>query len=97
MGVQPTPSLPPLGTRGKRSSSRALQGSGHGCVHHPQQEDGRGEVHEHRAECVLSLLTPSLRVFRGLRKGNVPGYLGFLQCLRTFHQLTACEQAEMIV
>ena len=67
------------------------------CPSPPQQEDGRGEVHENRAECVLSLLTTSLRVFRGLRKGNVPGYLGFLQCWRTFHQLTACEQAEMIV
>jgi hypothetical protein len=36
-------------------------------------------------------------VFRGLSKTNLPGSLGFFQFLRTFRQLTACEQAEMIV
>jgi hypothetical protein len=38
-----------------------------------------------------------LRVFRGLSKTNLPGYLGFFQFLRNFHQLTAFEQAEMIL
>jgi hypothetical protein len=28
---------------------------------------------------------------------NLPGYLGFFQCLRNFRQLTAFEQAEMIL
>jgi hypothetical protein len=45
----------------------------------------------------VSLLKPYLRVFRGLSKTNLPGYVGFLQCLRNFHQLTAFEQAEMIL
>ena len=32
-----------------------------------------------------------------LRKSNLPGYSGFLQFLRNFHQYNACEQAELIV
>jgi hypothetical protein len=43
------------------------------------------------------LLKPYLRVFRGLSKFNLPGYVGFFQFLRNFHQLTAFEQAEMIL
>ena len=62
-----------------------------------QQEYARGEVHENRAECLFSLLKPYLRVFRGLSKINLPGYVGFFQFLRNFHQLTAFEQAEMIL
>ena len=54
-------------------------------------------MHEHRAECLFSLLKPSLRVFRGLSKTHLPGYLVFFQFLRNFRQLTACEQAEMIL
>jgi hypothetical protein len=54
-------------------------------------------VHEHRAECLFSLLKPYLRVFRGISKTNLPGYVGVLQFLRNFHQLTAFEQAEMIL
>src|ERR1700745_4248261 len=42
-------------------------------------------------------LKPYLRVFRGISKTNLPGYLGFFQFLRNFHQLTAFEQAEMIL
>src|SRR5215813_9314199 len=57
----------------------------------------RGEVHENRAECLFSLLKPYLQVFRGLSKINLPGYVGFFQFLRNFHQLTAFEQAEMIL
>ena len=62
-----------------------------------QKEYARGEVHENRAECLFSLLKPYLRVFRGLSKINLPGYVGFFQFLRNFHQLTAFEQAEMIL
>ena len=51
---------------------------------------------EHRAECLFSLLNPSLRVFRGISQTNLPGYGGFLHFLRNFHPLTACEQAERI-
>src|SRR5262245_2529283 len=47
--------------------------------------------------CNQLLLKPYLRVFRGLSKTNLPGYVGFFQFLRNFHQLTAFEQAEMIL
>jgi len=40
------------------SSSRAVQGYIHACVNHPQQESARGDGHENRAECLLSLLKP---------------------------------------
>ena len=43
------------------------------------------------------ILKPYLRVFRGLSKTNLPGYVGFFQFLRNFRQLTAFEQAEMIL
>jgi hypothetical protein len=43
------------------------------------------------------LLKPYLRVFRGISKTSLPGYVGFFQFLRNFHQLTAFEQAEMIL
>ena len=42
------------------------------------------EVHENRAECLFSLLKPYLRVFRGVSKFNLPGYVGFFQFLRNF-------------
>ena len=54
-------------------------------------------MHENRAECLFSLLKSYLRVFRGVSKTNLPGYVGFFQFLRNFHQLTAFEQAEMIL
>ena len=54
-------------------------------------------MHENRAECLFSLLKPYLRVFRGLSKCNLPGYIGFFQCLRNVRQHNACEQAEMIL
>ena len=57
----------------------------------------RGEVHENRAECLFSLLKPYLRVFRGLSKFNLPGYVGFFQFLRNFRQRNAFEQAELIL
>jgi hypothetical protein len=43
------------------------------------------------------LLKSYLRAFRGVSKTNLPGYLGFFQFLRNFHQLTAFAQAEMIL
>ena len=79
------------------SSYRALKGSVHDFVNHTQKEYGRGDVHENRAECLFSLLKPYLRVFRGLSTTQLPGYLGFLQCLRNVRQLTAFEQAEMLL
>jgi hypothetical protein len=74
-----------------------VKGYVHAFVKHTKQAYARGDVHEHRAECLFSLFTPSLRVFRGLSTTTLPGYVGFLQFLRNFHQLTACEQAEMIL
>jgi hypothetical protein len=53
-------------------------------------------VHENQAECLCSFRTPSLRVLRGLST-PLPGSLGFLQFLRNLCQLTACEQAKMIL
>jgi transposase-like protein len=79
------------------SSYRALRGYVHAYVNHTQKEYARGDVHENRAECLFSLLKPYLRVFRGISKTNLPGYVGFFQFLRNFHQLTAFEQAEMIL
>jgi len=79
------------------SSYRALKGYAHDFVNHTKKEYARGDVHENRAECLISLLKPYLRVFRGISKTNLPGYVGFFQFLRNFHQLTACEQAEMIL
>jgi transposase-like protein len=79
------------------SSYRAVKGYVHEFVNHTQKEDARGDVHEHRAACLCSFLQPYLRVLRGLSTTNLPGYVGFLQCLRHLPQLTAFEQAEMIV
>jgi transposase len=79
------------------SSYQALKGYAHAFVNHTQQEYARGEVHENRAECVFSLLKPFLRVFRGLSKANLPGYLGFFQFLRNFRHQNAFEQAELIL
>jgi transposase-like protein len=78
------------------SSYRALKGYVHDFVNPIRRKNMRGDVHENRAEC-LSLLKPYLRVFRVISKTNLPGYLGFFQFLRNFRQLTACEQAEMIL
>jgi hypothetical protein len=69
----------------------------HEFVNHTKKEYARGEVHEHRAECLFSLLKPYLRVFRGLSKTHLPGDLGFFQFLRNFRQQNACEQAELIL
>jgi len=79
------------------SSYRLITGYEHDSVNHTKKEYARGDVHENRAECLFSLLKPYLRVFRGISKTTLPGYLGFFQFLRNFHQLTAFEQAEMIL
>jgi transposase-like protein len=76
---------------------RALKGYVHEFVNHTQQEYARGEVHENRAECLFSLLKPFLRVFRGISKTNLPGYLGFFQFLRNVRHQNAFEQAELIL
>src|SRR5215510_7759685 len=79
------------------SSYRALTGYVHDFVNHTRKEYARGDVHENRAECLFSLLKPYLRVFRGISKTNLPGYVGFFQFLRNFRQRNACEQAELIL
>jgi transposase-like protein len=79
------------------SSYQALTGYLHAYVNHTKKAYARGAGHENRAECLFSLLKPSLRVFRGVSKTNLPGYVGFFQFLRNFSQLTAFEQAEMIL
>jgi hypothetical protein len=79
------------------SSYRALKGYMHAFVNHTQKEYARGDVHENRAECLFSLLKPYLRVFRGLSKTNLPGYMSFFQFLRNFRYQTAFQQAEMLL
>jgi transposase-like protein len=79
------------------SSSRAVQGYLHAYVNHTQQEYARGDVHENRAECLFSLLTPSLRVFRGRSQTTLPGYVGLFHFLRNFRHLNAFEQAELLL
>src|SRR5439155_19985887 len=79
------------------SSYRLITGYEHDSVNHTKKEYARGDVHENRAECLFSLLKPYLQAFRGISKFNLPGYVGFFQFLRNFHQLTAFEQAEMIL
>src|SRR4029450_8322289 len=76
---------------------RALKGYAHAFVNHTKKEYARGDVHENRAECLFSLLKPYLRVFRGLSKTNLPGYVGFFQFLRNVRQRNACEQPELIL
>jgi hypothetical protein len=78
-------------------SYRAVKGYVHEFVNHTQKEYARGDVHENRADCLFSLLKPYLRVFRGLSKYNLPGYVGFFEFLRNFRHQNACEQAAMIL
>jgi len=79
------------------SSYQALKGYVHEFVNHTKKEYARGDEHENRAECLFSLLKPYLRVFRGISKTNLPGYVGFFQFLRNFRQCNAFEQAELIL
>jgi hypothetical protein len=79
------------------SSDQALKGSVHACVNHTKKAYARGDGHEHRAECLFSLLKPYVRVFRGISKTNRPGDVGFLQFLRNCRQRNAFEQAELIL
>jgi transposase-like protein len=79
------------------SSYRALKGYVHEFVNHTKKEYARGEVHENRAESLFSLLKPYLRVFRGISKINLPGYVGFFQFLRNVRHQNAFAQAEMIL
>jgi ISXO2-like transposase domain len=67
------------------SSYRALKDYVHELVNHTQKEYARGDVHENRAECLFSLLKPYLRVFCGVSKCILPGYVGFFQFLHNFH------------
>ena len=79
------------------SSYRARKGYVHAFVNHTQKEYARGDVHENRAECLFSLLKPYFRVFRGLSKTNLPGYVSFFQFLRNFRYQNAFEQTELIL
>jgi len=54
-------------------------------------------IHAIEGHHLFSLLKPYLRVFRGLSKINLPGYVGFFQFLRNFRQQNACEQAELLL
>jgi hypothetical protein len=43
------------------------------------------------------MISGHYRVFRGVSKFNLPGYVGFFQFLRNFRQYNAFEQAELIL
>jgi len=79
------------------SNYRAVKGYVHNYVNHTQKEYARGDVHENRAECLLPLLKPYLRVFRGINKTNLPGYVSFFQFLRNFRYQNTFEQTELIL
>ena len=79
------------------SSYRALKGYMHEFVNHTQKAYACGDVHENRAECLFSWLKLYLRVFRGISKINLPGYLGFFQFLWNVRPQNAFEQAELIL
>ena len=78
-------------------SYRAVKGYLHEFVHHTQKEYARGDVHENRAKCLFSLLKPYLRVFRGLSKTNLPGYVSFFQFLWNCRYQNAFEQTELVL
>ncbi len=67
-------------------------------MNHTQTAYARGDVHEHRAECLCAFLKPSLRVLRGSRKMPPPGDVGFfLPFLRNFRSQNAFEQAKRLL
>jgi hypothetical protein len=51
----------------------------------------------HAAKCLFSLLKPYLRVFRGVSKLNLAGYIAIFQFLRNVRHRNAFEQAELIL
>jgi len=79
------------------SSYRAVKGYVHAFINHTQKEYAQGDVHENRAECLFSLLKPSLQVFRGSSKTNLPGYVSFIQFLWNFRYQNAFEQTKLIL
>ena len=66
------------------SSYRAVKGYMHAFVNHTQKEYARGDVHEHRAEGLFSLLKPYLRVFRGVSKATCRGMSDSFSSCGTF-------------
>jgi hypothetical protein len=95
---------PGVGTSGRRGAGGGRTRAGGTAskvalffLYSTRKEYARGDVHENRAECLFSLLKLYLQVFRGVSKCNLPGYVGFFQCLRNFRLHNACEQAEMIL
>ena len=72
------------------SSYRLITGYAHDAVHHTKKEDARGDVHEHRAESLFSLLKPYLCVFRGISTFNLPGYVGFCGFVAQIEQAPDC-------
>jgi hypothetical protein len=74
-----------------------VKGYLHEFVNHTQKEYARGDVHEKRAECLFSLLKPSLRVLRGLSKTHLPGSVSVLQFLWNFRYQHAFAQTELVL
>lgn len=61
------------------------------------KEYARGDMHEHRAEGLFSLLKPYLWVFRGLSKTTLPGYVRFFQFMWNFRHQNAFEQTKLVL
>lgn len=54
-------------------------------------------IHENQKGYAECRLKPYLRIFRGLSKTNLPGYVSFFQFLRNFRYQNAFEQTELIL
>jgi hypothetical protein len=65
---------------------RGVQGYAYEFVKHTQKGYARGDVHENRAECLFSLHKSYLRMFRGINKMHLPGWVGCFQFLRNVRQ-----------
>jgi hypothetical protein len=48
-----------IGCTSATDGGEIVKGYLHACVHYTQKEYARGDVHEQRAECLLSVLKPS--------------------------------------
>jgi len=69
-------------------------------VNHSQREFARGEhneIHENGAEGEISLLRLFLAHHRGIAQANLPSYLKLYQFGRNHRQLTAWQQAQLLL
>ena len=58
----------------------------HHTVNHSQKEYARGKIHVNNCENRHSLLRPFLRMYRGISKHNLGGYLTLFQYLFNYKE-----------